>query len=92
MLLTETRQYGQSREIAEFAASIWRQMTEDQRMDAVGSGRYVWCKAVEILYLRMMDADDLAARVAANAAVSARRISRVLRRIARNMQESEATE
>lgn len=92
MLLRETRHYGQSREIAELAASLWRQMPDAQRMEAVGSGRYVWCKAMEIFCLRMLDADALAAQVAARTPLSARRISRVLRRIARNMQDGEATE
>lgn len=92
MLLTETRQYHQSNEIAEFAASLWRCMTDVQRMDAVGSGRYVWCKAMEILYLRMMGEDELAARVATHTPLSARRISRVLRRLARSMQDDMMTE
>lgn len=87
LLLQETRQYDQSREIAEYAASLWRHMTAEQRLDAVGSGRYVWCKAVEILYLRMMGEDELAAQVATHTPLSARRISRVLRRLARSMQD-----
>lgn len=92
MLLTETRQYRQSAEIAEFAASLWRCMSPQQRMDAVGSGRYVWCKAMEILYLRMMGEDELAARVATHTPLSARRISRVLRNLARSMQDDMKTE
>ena len=67
-------------------------MSPQQRMDAVGSGRYVWCKAMEILYLRMAGEDELAARVATHTPLSARRISRVLRNLARSMQDDMMTE
>lgn len=83
MLLAETRRYGQSNDIVDFAASLWQCMSDAQRMEAAASGRYVWCKAMEILYLRMVGEDAQAARVAARMPLSARRVSRVLRRLAR---------
>ena len=92
MLLWETRQYRQSHIIADFAASIWRNLSPAQKMDAVGSGRYVWCKAMEILYLRMSGEEERAAMAALHSPLSARRISRVLRRISRCMSEEIVTE
>ena len=92
LLLQETCRYGQSGEIAEFAASLWRLMTPAQRLEAVGPGRYVWCKAMEILYLRMAGEEELAARVAVSTPLSARKISRVLRRLGRNLTEENVTE
>lgn len=84
-LLTETRRYRQSGAIAEFAAKIWRRMTPAQHEEAAGSGKYAWCKAVEIMYLRSCCLDEKAVRVARNAALSPRKISRVLRRVAERM-------
>lgn len=92
MLLEETRRYQQSREIAEFSASLWRMMRPEDRLHAAGSGRFVWCKAMEILYLRMMGADAQAARVAVSTPLSARRISRVLRKLAGNIEDQLLTE
>lgn len=92
MLLTETRRYHQSNGIVEFAESLWRCMTPAQRMDAVGSGRFVWCKAMEILYLRMAGEEETAAMVALSTPLSARRISRVLRRLARCLVDETVTE
>ncbi len=84
-LLTETRRYRQSGAIAEFAAKIWRCMSPAQRAQAAGSGKYAWCKAVEIMYLRSCCLEEKAARVAGNAALAPRKISRVLRRVAERM-------
>lgn len=92
LLLTETRRLHQSSEIAEFAASVWRCMSHGERLDAAGPGRFVWCKAMEILYLRMMGEEELAARVAVQTPVSARRISRVLRRLGRSLTEEQVTQ
>lgn len=92
MLLAETRQYRQSREIAEFAAACWRRMSDAQRTEAAGSERYAWCKAMEILYLRRQGQDALAACAARDAALSVRRISRVLRRLLRCMQENDTNQ
>lgn len=89
MLLQETRQYHKSREVVEFAADCWRCMSETQRMEAAGSGRYAWCKAMEILYLRQQGEDALAVLAAQEGALSIRRISRVLRRLMRCMQEND---
>ena len=92
LLLAETRRYQQSNEIAEFAASLWRCMSDAQRMDAATGGRYVWCKAMEILYLRMQGAEAQAARVAVQTPLSSRRISRVLRRLGRCLGEDMSME
>lgn len=84
-LLRETRRYRRSNEIAEFGAEMWRQMSAAQRMEAAGQGSLVWCKAMEILFLRMAGEEEQAARTAANTPLSPRRISRVLRRLAREL-------
>ena len=91
-LLRETRRYRQANEIADFAAQIWQGMTGRQRMDAAGAGCGLWCKAVEILYLRMTGREQQAARVAADMPLSPRRISRVLRQIGRSMLQAPVTE
>ena len=83
LLLRETRRHGASHEIAEFAAALWGCMTHRQRMEAVGSGRLVWCKAMEILYLRMAGQEERAAQTALQTFQSPRRISRVLRQLGR---------
>lgn len=84
-LLTETRRYRRSPEILEYAAEIWGCLAQQQREEAAGSGRFVWCKAVEVLFLRMQGEDSLAARVAHSTPLSHRRITRVLRRIAKRL-------
>lgn len=47
LLLLETQSYGQSRQIAEFAAGVWRRMTPEQRGQAAGTQAYTWIKAME---------------------------------------------
>lgn len=81
-LLSETRHYRQSGEVAEFAASVWDCMSRDQQLQAAGSGRYVWCKAMEVLWLRMTGHETLAVQVVRHSPLSPRRISRVLRQLA----------
>ncbi len=78
-LLMETRAYRESREITEFAAGIWAVLTPRERRQASSSGLYAWCKAVEVLYLRVTGREEKSARAARNAAITARKISRVLR-------------
>ena len=92
MLLEETRQYRQSEGIAEFAAEIWRYLPPQARMEAVTTQRYAWCKALEVLYLRMAGEEEAAARVMMDAALSARKISRVLRKISRCMMAEPVTQ
>ena len=92
LLLQETRRYGASNAIADFAASLWRCMTHSQRMDAAGPGRLVWCKAMEILYLRMTGREERAATVALHTPLSPRRISRVLRQLGRTLEAETVTE
>lgn len=91
-LLAETCRYQQSREIAEFAAEIWRCLPPSGRMDAANRARYVWVKAMEILYLRMAGEEERAAKVAADSPLSMRKISRVLRKIGRCMAAEPVTE
>ncbi len=80
--LQETRRWRESREMAEFAASLWPCLTPEQQTQAAGNGRYAWCKAMEVLYLRLTGREALAASVARHTALSRRKISRVLRRLA----------
>lgn len=89
LLLTETRKHCQNVEIADYAAGCWRCMSAGQRAQAAGTERYAWCKAMEILYLREIGQDALAARVAQDAPLSNRRISRVMRQLLRCMQEND---
>ena len=74
------------------SAYLWQMMSREQRKDAVGSGRIKWCKAMEILYLRMAGEEELAARVATSTSVSARKISRVLRQLGRKLAAEMVTE
>ncbi len=92
MLLAETRQYHQSSEIAEFAAEIWQALPLELRLEAATTQRYAWCKALEVLYLRMAGKENSAARAVKDAALSVRKISRVLRKISRCMTNEPVTE
>ncbi|MGN0793695.1 MAG: tetratricopeptide repeat protein [Aristaeellaceae bacterium] len=83
MLLRETRRYGQSMEITHFAAALWPRMNRAQQQDAAGDGGYLWCRAFEVLWLRHTGREDEAVRVVRRMPVSARRVSRLLRRLAR---------
>ena len=84
-LLRETRQYDCSGEMISFAAGGWRKLPEDARLQAGGTHRYLWAKAVEVLCLLKNEEEALAAKAVRDAAQSPRRISRVLRRIHRCM-------
>ena len=92
VLLKETRRTCPAAEMAEFAAPLWQMMSAEQRMHAVGSGRLVWCRAMEILFLRMAGEEERAVRVAVQTPVSARRISRVLRQLGRKLAQEIVTE
>lgn len=92
VLLTETRRTCPAEDMAEFAASLWQMMTPAQRLEAAGQGQMVWCRAMEVLYLRVTGQDELAAHVAVHATVSARKISRVLRRLGRVLPFETVTE
>ena len=81
LLLTETRRYGKSREIAELAAEIWRKLPQESRDRAAGVNAYVWVKAVEALYLMKTGQTEQVRRLMLRTPVSPRRISRVLREI-----------
>lgn len=85
--LRETRRYHRSSEMAEFAAEVWRGMPAAQRQHASGAGSYLWCKAMEIMFLCTAGEDVQASRVMRDASLSPRRISRVLRRIHRYLME-----
>ena len=87
-LLTETRRYGQSSEIAQMAAALWKCMNDHERAHAGSAGQSLWCKAVEIYFLCMQGADAVALRAMEDAAQPQRRIRRILRRIHRYMTKS----
>lgn len=84
--LHETRKHGVANEMAEYAAAIWPLMTPEQHMDAIGSGKLVWCKALEVFWLRKYKEYEQAEYVLKTAGVSARRIGRAMRRLARNLE------
>lgn len=86
LLLKETRRYDQSMEIAHFAAALWPCMTQAQRLDAATGGGYLWCRAFEVLWLRHTGREDEAVRVVRQMPVSARRVSRLLRQLARGLE------
>lgn len=83
LLLRETRRHGCSAEIAQFAAGLWECMSPAQRQDASSSGGYLWCKAMEVLWLRMAGREEAAIRTVRQMPVSPRRVSRVLRQLGR---------
>ena len=84
-LLQETRRYHCSGEMIRFAAGIWRKLPEEARLQAGGTQRCLWAKAVEALFLLKNEEEALAAKAVWEAGQSPRRVSRVLRRIHRYM-------
>ena len=82
-LLRETRRYHCPAEIIRFAAQVWRTLPEDDRLQAGGAQRYLWVKAVEVLFLLKAEEEASAARAVRESVQSPRRISRILRRIHR---------
>lgn len=86
LLLRETRQYDESMEIAHFAAALWPCMTREQQLDAATSGGFLWCRAFEVLWLRHTGREDEAVRVVRQMPVSARRVSRLLRQLAKGLE------
>ena len=86
LLLRETRQYGRSAEIVRFAAQLWPFMTEMQRLDAATGGGFLWCRAFEVLWLRHIGQEEAAVRVVRHMPVSPRRVSRLLRQLARGLE------
>ncbi|MBE5803156.1 MAG: hypothetical protein E7316_01420 [Clostridiales bacterium] len=91
-LLEETRRHRQSETIVEFAAELWPLLSPQQQHEAAGMDGYLWVKAVEILYLRLTEQDGAAARAVRHMPVSMRKVSRVLRKIARRMEHDINTE
>lgn len=87
-LLEETRKHRQSEMIVEFAAELWPMLSGRQQQAAAGMEGYFWVKAVEILYLRLTEQDEAAARVVHAMPVSMRKVSRILRKIGRRMEAS----
>jgi tetratricopeptide (TPR) repeat protein len=80
-LLKETRRYGRSNDIAETAATLWRDMTEEERAHAGGTDRSLWCKAVEIYFLCMQGENAAAVCAMGEEALGQRRVRRIVRRI-----------
>ena len=86
MLLEETRRHRQSEAIVECAAEIWPLLSRREQQEAAGMDSYLWVKAIEILYLRLTEQEEAAASCVRRMPVSMRKVSRVLRRIARRME------
>ncbi|MBR2718272.1 MAG: hypothetical protein IKB78_03120 [Clostridia bacterium] len=86
MLLEETRRHRQSEAIVECAAEIWPLLSRREQQEAAGMDSYLWVKAIEILYLRLTEQEEAAASCVRHMPVSMRKVSRVLRRIARRME------
>ncbi|MBP3638219.1 MAG: tetratricopeptide repeat protein [Clostridia bacterium] len=84
-LLEETRRHRQSEAIVAFAAELWPMLSNRHRHDTAGMDSYLWVKAVEVLYLRLTEQDEDAAKAVKDMPVSMRKVSRVLRKIARQM-------
>ena len=87
-LLTETRRTCEATELAFFAADLWQVMSPAQRQEATGDRGYQWIKAMEILYLRLTGREGEAAKVVRALPVSARKISRVMRSLKRQTDQS----
>lgn len=85
-LLQETRQQHQSEAIVECAAEIWPLLNRREQQEAAGIDNLAWVKAVEILYLRLTEQEHAAAGCVRSMPISIRKVSRVLRRIARRME------
>lgn len=92
LLLLETRRYGQSRQIAEFAAKVWRRLTPKQRAQAAGAQAYTWVKATEALYLHRMGQEELIDRLVRRLPISVRRVGRALRAMELAMELPETAE
>ena len=92
LLLLETRRYGQSRQIAEFAAGVWRRMTPAQRSYATGATAYTWIKAMEVLYLHHTGQEEEIRRLLRQLPVSVRRVGRALRAMELEMEPPPAEE
>lgn len=89
-LVRETRMWRQSPEIVGFAADLWPLMSPEQRRAAAGREQLCYVKAIELLYLRVTGQEAAAEEVAAELPISARRIGRVLRALARMIDEPES--
>lgn len=81
LLLRETRHYDDNAQIIEFAAELWRGMTAAERRDTAMKDAFLWCKAVEALWLQGMGATDRAARLLRELPVNPRRVERLMRRL-----------
>lgn len=90
VLVRETRMWRQSPEIVGFAADLWPLMSPEQRRAAAGREQLCYVKAIELLYLRVTGQEAAAEEVAAELPISARRIGRVLRALARMIDEPES--
>ena len=90
-LLRETRFWRQSAEITAFAADLWPMMSPEQRRAAAGREQVCYAKAIELLYLRMTGQEEAAENAAAWMPVSIRRVGRVLRRLARMIDDTRET-
>lgn len=81
LLLRETRSYDDNAQIIGFAADIWRGMTAAERQETVMKDAFLWCKAVEALWLQAVGAMDRAERLLRELPVNPRRVERLMRRL-----------
>ena len=87
-LLHETRRWRQSEEIIAFAADLWPMMSAQQRRAAAGRVQVCYAKAIELLYLRMSGQESAAEEAVAWMPLSIRRVGRVLRQLARMLDDT----
>lgn len=83
LLLKEAGWHGHARELLEYAAEIWRHLTQAQRERAAGEEVYLWVKVVELGWLLAREDTEGARDVLLQLPVSHRRLDRILREIER---------
>ena len=88
-LLRETRFWRQSTEIVAFAADLWLMLPPEQRRAAAGREQLTYAKAIELLYLRITAQEEAAESAALDRRISIRRVGRVLRRLARMIDDTD---
>ena len=81
LVLLETARHRASTEMVRYAASLWRVMSPEMRMDACGAESYAYVKAAEIMCLRELGRDEALACIVKQLNVSYRRIGRVIARL-----------
>ena len=81
LLLRETRFYDDNTQMIEYAAELWRGMPAAERQETAVRNAFVWCKAVEALWLQEQGVPELAERMLQDLPVHPRRVKRMMRRL-----------